>query len=146
MSLARSIALTAAVSVLLAALAAWGGATYAAHHSHAASPLHELIHEKMHLTDDQQRRIEGMEKEHATRQEALQREMRAANLDLARGFAEGHTYTEQVQAAVDRFHHAMGELQKETILHVLAMRTVLTPEQAAQFDSTVDRSLTEDRK
>jgi hypothetical protein len=37
-------------------------------------------------------------------------------------------------------------LQKETILHVLAMRDVLTPAQAAQFDETVARSLTEDGK
>ena len=47
-----------------------------------------------------------------------------------------------MQAAVDRFHPAMGELQKQTILHVLAMRAVLTPEQALLFDQTVQRSLT----
>jgi hypothetical protein len=80
------------------------------------------------------------------RQQALQTEMRAANADLSRAIAQDHTYTPNVQAAVDRFHHAMGELQKQTILHVLAMRAVLTPEQVQLFDQTVERSLTESGK
>ena len=40
--------------------------------------------------------------------------------------------------------NAMSELQKQSILHVLAMRQVLTPEQAARFDDTVVKALTED--
>jgi hypothetical protein len=70
--------------------------------------------------------------------------MRAANGDLARAIAAQHAYTPQVQAAVDRYHHAMGELQKETILHVLAMRAELSPEQAGKFDAVVAKSLTQD--
>jgi Spy/CpxP family protein refolding chaperone len=146
MSLARSIALTLVLSVLLAGLGAWGGATYVMRRMTPPTPLHELIHEKLHLTADQQQRLEGLEREHAARRAALQAEMRAANSDLARAIQAQHAYTPQVQAAVDRFHHAMGELQKETILHVLAMRALLTPDQAAQFDRTVARSLTEDGK
>jgi hypothetical protein len=68
--------------------------------------------------------------------------MRAANADLSRAIAASHAYTPEVQAAVDRFHHAMGELQKQTILHVLAMRAVLTAQQAQLFDQTVEHSLT----
>lgn len=143
MSLARSIALTLALSLVLAGLGAWGGASWVMHRLRPATPLHELVHEKLHLTPDQQRRIEGLEREHAARQATLQAEMRAANADLARAIQAQHAYTPQVQAAIDRFHHAMGELQKETILHVLAMRAVLTPDQAAQFDQTVAKSLTE---
>ena len=146
MSLARSIALTLVLSLVLAGLGAWGGATWVMHRLQPPTPLHELVHEKLHLTADQQRRIEGLEREHAQRQAALQAEMRAANADLARAIAANHAYTPQVQAAIDRFHHAMGDLQKETILHVLAMRAVLTPQQAAQFDATVAKSLTENGK
>jgi Spy/CpxP family protein refolding chaperone len=145
-SLARSLALTLVLSLLVAGLGAWGGATYVMRQMKPATPLHELLHEKLHLTPAQQQRIEGLEREHAIRREALQAEMRAANGDLARAIGAQHAYTPQVQAAVDRFHHAMGELQKETILHILAMRAVLTPRQAAQFDDTVARSLTEDAK
>ena len=38
---------------------------------------------------------------------------------------------------------AMGALQKESIQHVIAMRAVLTPQQAARFDDTVVKNLTE---
>lgn len=143
MSLTRSIAVTVALSVVLAALGAWGGAQYAMRQMQPEPPLHELVHKKLRLTADQHRQIEGLERQHEARRLALQAEMRAANADLASAIQAQHAYTPQVQAAVDRFHHAMGELQKETILHVLAMRSVLTPQQAAQFDDTVTRSLTE---
>ena len=36
----------------------------------------------------------------------------------------------------------MDALQTETMQHVIAMRSVLTPAQAAQFDDTVVKSLT----
>ena len=143
MSLARSIALTVVLSLVLAALGAWGGAEYVLHRTRAATPMHELLHERLHLDADQQRRIEALEQQHAARRAALEAEMRAANADLARAIEAQHAYTPEVQAAVDRFHHAMGDLQKETILHVLAMRGVLKPDQRAQFDETVSRSLTE---
>ena len=46
-----------------------------------------------------------------------------------------------MQAAVDRFHHAMAALQKESMSHVIAMRGILTPDQAKPFDDTVVKSL-----
>jgi Spy/CpxP family protein refolding chaperone len=144
MTLVRSMALTLVLSVLGAALGAWGGAQYVMHRMRAPTPLHEMVHRKLHLSAEQQNRIAGMEREHAARRQALEAEMRAANAELARAFQEEHAYTPQVQAAIDRFHMAMGALQKETIVHTLAMRSVLTPAQAAQFDDTVVRSLTAD--
>ncbi|CAN7609380.1 periplasmic heavy metal sensor [Phenylobacterium sp. LjRoot225] len=143
MSLARSIALTLVLSLVLGGLGAWAGAEYVMRRMHPAAPLHELVHEKLRLTPEQHRRIEALEARHAIRRQELQIEMRAANADLSRAIEARHAYTPQVQTAVDRFHHAMGALQKETILHVLAMRAELTPQQAAQFDATVAKSLTE---
>lgn len=144
MSLNRSIVLTLVLSLLLGGLGAWGGAEYVLHRMRPPTPLHEMLHEELGLTADQQQRIEGLERTHAQRRAVLQAEMHAANVDLAKAIGARHAYTPEVQASVDRFHHAMEELQKETILHVLAMRAVLTPEQAAKFDATVAKSLTED--
>jgi hypothetical protein len=64
-----------------------------------------------------------------------------ANAELADALSADHAYTSRVQQAVDHFHAAMGELQKVTILHVLAMRAVLTPAQTEIFDRTVAKSL-----
>ena len=146
MTLLRSVLLTLVLSVLGAAVGAWAGAHYAMHRMHAPESLHEVVHEKLHLTPEQHARIAGMEADHAARRKALEAEMRAANAELAQAFQEQHAYTPQVQAAIDRFHRAMGSMQKETIVHVLAMRSVLTPAQATQFDQTVVKSLTEEAR
>lgn len=138
------MALTLILSVLVAILGVWGGAQYVTHRMQRPTPLHELVHEKLGLTADQERRIAGMERDHEARRQALEAEMRAANAQLAQAFQQTHAYTPQVQAAIDRFHRAMGELQKETILHVLSMRKVLTPDQAAKFDRRIAEALTEE--
>ena len=144
MSFARGLILTLVLSVVAAFGGAWAGAQYMVSRMHAEPPLHELMHRKLRLTAEQERRIGGLERDFAVRRQALESEMRAANAELARGIGDEHAYSPAVQQAVDRFHHAMGELQKETILHVLAIRQVLTPEQAAIFDDTVVKALTED--
>ena len=143
MSLLRSIVLTLVLSTLAAAFGVWGGSQYVLAHQRRAPSLHELLHEKLHLTGEQQRRIEGLERDHAARRAALEAEMRAANAELAQAYQESHAYTPKVQAAIDRFHRAMDTLQAETMLHVIAMRQALTPDQTARFDDTVVRSLTD---
>lgn len=146
MSLMRSLILTLVMSVIVAALGVWGGAHYVMHRMQRPTPLHDLIHEKLNLTADQKGRMAGLERDHAAKRQALEAEMRAANAELARAFQQQHAYTPEVQAAIDRFHHAMGELQKETMVHTLAMRSVLRPDQATKFDDTVVQSLTQDAR
>ena len=137
----RSIVLTLVLSVVVAAFGAWGGAEYVIHRMQRPTPLHQLVHQKLHLSAEQQGRMAGIERDHAARQAALEAEMRAANADLAQAYQEQHAYTPKVQAAIDRFHAAMGALQKETMMHVLAMRSVLKPALTARFDETVVMSL-----
>jgi len=102
------------------------------------------MHEKLDLTREQDQRIDGLEQDYAGRRHALEEEMRAANADLAKAIQAEHTYSLAVQQAIDRSHRAMSELQKQSILHVLAMRQVLTSQQTARFDDTVVKALTED--
>ena len=144
MKVFRSLLLTVVLSALAAAVGAWGGARYVVAHMHHAEALHEVIHEKLRLSPEQTARVAGLEQAYAVRRKGLEAEMRAANADLASAIQDGHAYTPAVQQAIDRFHGAMGQLQKESILHVLAMRQVLTPQQAAVFDQTVAKALTED--
>jgi len=144
MSPVRSLLLTVALSVVAAGAGAWGGARYVADHMRKTEPLHQVVHEKLHLSPDQDRRIEGLERDYAARRHALEGGRRAASGDLAQAMQQEHAYTPRVQQAIDRFHMAMAELQKQSILHVLAMRTVLTPDQATSFDKTVAKVLTEE--
>lgn len=144
MSPTRNLLLTILLSVVAAAAGAWGGAHYIVGRMHHGTSLHEMMHEDLHLTAAQGQRISGLERDYAIRRHALEAEMRAANADLAQAIQQQHAYSPAVQQAIDRSHRAMSELQKQSILHVLAMRQVLTPEQAARFDDTVVKALTED--
>jgi Spy/CpxP family protein refolding chaperone len=143
MSLLRSVILTLVLSTLAAALGVWGGVKYVAAQMRHAPSLHQMVHDELHLTADQHRRIEALERDHAARRASLEAEMRAANAQLAQAYQEGHAYTPKVQAAIDRFHRAMDALQTETMQHVISMRQVLTPDQTGRFDDTVVRSLTD---
>ena len=134
------------LTILLAVLAGSGGAWLAGRYvvqQHQQPSLHAFVHEELALSADQERRLEELEQDFAVRRRAREAELRAANAELAAAIQARHEYSPEVQAAVEHFHHAMGELQKETILHVLAMRTVLTPEQAVKFDRRISEALTD---
>jgi Spy/CpxP family protein refolding chaperone len=142
----KGLAATAAVAFLAGLAGVWVGTT-AMHALHQGRPgLHEVVHDELNLTAEQTTRIEAIESEFATRRRALEIEMQAANAELAAAIREEHGYGPRVTAAVERFHHAMGELQSETIQHVFEMREVLTPEQQAIFDRTVVDALTAEQQ
>lgn len=134
--------------VALVAFAASLGAvlvarTWMAPHPQVESEVHRLIHKELKLDAEQERRIHALEDAFARRRAAMEAEMRADNAHLAQAIAAEHGYGPKVSEAVDRSHHVMGLLQKETLKHIFAMRAVLRPDQAAQFDVAVVKSLTE---
>jgi Spy/CpxP family protein refolding chaperone len=141
----RGLLITALV-VLVAGFAGVGLGKLAFDRTHRQPPLHEVIHNELHLTPEQTQRIESLEADFSARKRALELEMRAANAELASAIREEHGYGPRVTGAVERFHHAMGALQTETIRHVFAMRDVLTPEQKQVFDNTVVSALTAEQR
>jgi Spy/CpxP family protein refolding chaperone len=101
------------------------------------SEIHSVLHKQLKLDAAQHAKIEAIEQRFAVRRKALELEMRAANAHLAEAIEAEHGYGPQVTAAIDHTHHVMGEMQKETLEHLFAMRAVLTPAQAGTFDRTV---------
>ncbi len=99
--------------------------------------LDDVVHRELGLSADQDRAIAAMEVRFASRRAALEDEMRAATRDIAAAVSADQAYSPRVEAAVNRFHEAMGELQRETILHVFEMRAVLTADQQERFDEIV---------
>lgn len=108
--------------------------------------LHALLHSDLRLTSQQQVKIDAIEAQFAVRRKALELEMLAANARLAEAIEAEHGYGPQVTAAIDQSHLVMGEMQKETLEHLFAMRAVLNPEQAKMFDNTVVKALTADAR
>lgn len=110
-------------------------------HSHG-SELHALLHDGLDLDAAQQAKLDALERQFALRRQALEMELRADNARLAAAIEAEHAAGPRVREAVDRIHVAMGELQKETLAHVFAMRAILRPDQAARFDKAVVKALT----
>jgi len=108
--------------------------------------LHALLHGQLDLTPEQERKLERIEADFAGRRQALELEMRAANVRLAQAIEAEHGYGPRVTEAIDETHRVMGELQKETLQHLFAMRVVLDRDQAAMFDKSVVQALTADAR
>ncbi len=108
--------------------------------------LHALLHRELRLSPAQKVKLDKIEAKFATRRDALELDMRAANIRLAQAIEAEHGYGPRVTEAIDETHRVMGELQKETLQHLFAMRVVLDPEQAAMFDKSVVQALTADAR
>jgi len=130
------------LTVVAAGLGGWFGVQYGLVHPRNQSNLDELLHHEIDLTPDQERRIRRLESDFAAQRKNFEGQMRAANRDLASGIEASHNYDARASQAVDTFHRAMRALQEATIKHVLAMRAVLTPAQAHEFDLTLHQELT----
>ena len=145
--MSRFAPLALAAILLTAAAGGVGGCIGVQYGLRQAAPhpgLDAALHHELKLAPDQNARIETLERDFAGRRRALEAEMEAANRDLAAALRERHAYGPEARKAIDRFHAAMGQLQEATIEHVLAMRAVLTPEQAARFDKTISEALASD--
>ena len=144
MSPALRRTLQVALIAFLAALAGvLIGRSITDHQQSSSSALHDLLHEQLDLDAAQLRQIDRLETQFAARRQALELELRADNARLAAAIQAEHGYGPRVAAEVERSHAAMGDLQKETLEHIFAMRRVLRPDQARQFDRAVFKALTD---
>ena len=136
------------LAVLLAALAGavggWAGIQYGLKPAGHAQGLDAVLHHQLELSPDQENRIHVVEAEFAAARKTLEAEMHRANRDLATALQNEHTYGPAAQQAIEKIHQAMGKLQEQTVIHILAMRAELTPQQAERFDRTVREVLTSD--
>ena len=132
------------VAFLGALIGVFAGRYIAAPERPSESEIHAVLHGQLNLDTAQLAQIEAIERRLAVRRTALDLEMRAANARLAEAIEAEHGYGPKVTAAIDQTHFVMGEMQKETLEHLFAMREILTPRQAAMFDRTVVKALTAD--
>ncbi len=138
----RLSAAVAFLTISAAGLGFWAGAARQQdHHIHSGS-LDEVLHRSLGLTPEQDKRIGALEAQFALDRKEQEAHMRAANRDLAQALEKEHIFGDDAKQAIGRFHVAMASLQEHTITHVLAMRAVLTPDQAERFDKTVLEALT----
>lgn len=146
MNWGKRLALIAVVTFAAAMGGTYAGRALLAPTSQSETELHALLHNDLNLDAAQHAKIKAIEQRFAARRKALELEMRAANAHLAAAMQAEHGYGPEVTAAIDHTHMVMGEMQKETLEHLFAMRAVLRPDQAARLDGTITKALTpEDR-
>lgn len=108
--------------------------------------IHAVLHDKLNLDAEQERKLDALESAFAVRRRALEATMRAHNRRLAEAIQAEHRNGPAVEAAIDATHVTMGELQKATLAHVLAMRALLREDQARIFDEAVTKALVEEQQ
>lgn len=139
--LSRRVLLLAVLVILAAGAGGWVGAHYG-HPSHgSATSLNQLLHEQLHLSRAQRARLAAMESAYTARRRQLEGRAQAANRELAAALLSEHQYGPMAAQAIDHFYAAMKTLQQATVVHVLAMRAILTPAQQKRFDQTVTNAL-----
>ena len=140
---------TAIVGMVLLTLAAGAGGgylgvRYGLRQAENPASLDALLHHRLDLSAAQRARIAALERSFAAQRRPLEAALRNARHELAGAVAAEHQYGPGVAQAVVHVHQAMQTLQQATLQHVLAMRAVLTPQQARAFDATVSEALTTD--
>mgnify|MGYP002784458328 FL=1 len=143
---AQRIWLLAAVAFLAALAGVLIGRAISDRQPQQASALHDLLHDELDLDKQQLAKIEDLETRFAIRRRTLELELKSENARLAAAIQQERGFGPRVMAEVDRSHEVMGELQKETLAHIFAMRAVLRPDQAQKFDRVVVKALTADAK
>jgi Spy/CpxP family protein refolding chaperone len=142
-----------AITVVLAGVAAWAGARLAEHPpvKPAEAPraklllrdsVYQMVHSDMALTADQKRKIDDIEARYAHRRNELRAKIGSANAELGEALANEMALGTAASRALEHLQQDMGDLQRATILYVLEVRNVLTPQQQQVLDQKVFESLT----
>ena len=144
-----------AITVVLAGGAAYAGTRLGEQHlpirTTAEAPkaplgmrdsVYQMVHQDMQLSDDQKHRIDDIEARYAHRRNELRAKIASANAELGEALANEMALGTAASRALEHQEQDMGDLQRETILYVLEVRSVLTPKQQQALDQKVFESLT----
>lgn len=144
------------ITVLLAGLAGFIGVWVGVHRLDAslyppAQPLRAAVDELSHrgltgLTAQQKAQINAIDQRYAHTRTVLRAHIAAANVELSNALAEEMGFGPAVEKSIDDLKSVVGELQRQTVLYVLSLRAVLTPQQQAIFDEKVVAALMTDTR
>ena len=142
----RNLLITIAVALLAGGVGGWMGAQNALDSDAQTLPLrqtvHEIVRQNLKLTADQSREIQAIEDKYYDQRITLRQDVAAANRELADALMSDMAFGREAQQASNHVERGLGELQRATILYVLELRDVLTPEQQMIYDRKVREVLT----
>ncbi|MEI9964782.1 MAG: periplasmic heavy metal sensor [Caulobacteraceae bacterium] len=151
----RGLVLTLVVTLLIAAGAGFVGARLGMQRADTASSgpmgggtvrqsVHTLLDKSFKLSDAQKQRIQAIDERFTRQHNLIWGDIRMYNAQLASAVATDMSLNPQAQAAIKNIQQSVGALHTESILYVLEVRKVLTPEQQTVFDEHIVLALMRD--
>jgi hypothetical protein len=142
----RNLAITLVVALLAGGVGGWLGARNALEGEEQGLALRQTVHKivetDLKLTADQSKEVQAIEDKYYNQRAALRNEVAVANRELADALMADMAFGREAQTASNHVEQGLGELQRATILYVLQVRDVLTPQQQMIYDRRVREVLT----
>jgi Heavy-metal resistance len=138
-----------AITVVVALAAGWAGGALGVR---TLGPVEEMlplrqsvsaiVRNDLRLTDEQMRELQNIENRYYDRRIQLRSHVAEANRELADALMNDMAFGREAQQASQHVERGLGDLQRATIVYVLEVRDVLTPEQQMVYDRKVREVLT----
>jgi Spy/CpxP family protein refolding chaperone len=142
----RNIVITLVVALLAGTFGGWMGAQRALDNDPQSLPLRQtvsdIVRRDIRLTQNQTKEIQSIEDRYYNKRSSLRVRVAQANRELADALMADMAFGREAQQASNHVEEGLGELQRATILYVLEVRDVLTPEQQMVYDRRVREALT----
>lgn len=111
------------------------------HQNSQSANWHQVLHNKINITPQQNATLKNIETRYRQQRKYQEEQMRLANMELAESIKIDKSFSPSVQAATDKIHHAMGEIQKITLEHLFEMSTILTDKQNLKLEQMITDAL-----
>ena len=142
----RNLLITIVVALVAGGIGGFMGARNLVESEEQSLPLRqtvaEIVRRDLHLTSNQAQEILAIETRYFDRRTNLRRDVSDANRELADALMNDMAFGREAQEASNHVEQGLGELQRATIMYVLEVRDVLTPEQQMIYDRRVREALT----
>ena len=142
----RNLLITVVVALVAGGIGGWMGAQNGLDGDAQSLPLRQTVHEivgrDLKLTPAQAKEVQAIEDKYYDRRTVLRKDVAVANRELADALMADMAFGREAQAASNHVEQGLGQLQRATILYVLEVRDILSPEQQMIYDRKVREVLT----
>ena len=104
------------------------------------SPV-DFISSYLSLSESQRKKMESLDSSFYARIEKMRTELRQRRAELSELLGESSSSEKEITNKVSEIASLQAELQRETINHLVEIRSLLTPEQQAKFFSLIRKRL-----
>jgi len=106
--------------------------------------VESLLQREFKLAPAQRQAIDQIDEKFTRTHNLIWADIRMSNAELAAAVANDMSLNPQAKAAIEEIQGSVGRLHTESILYVLEVRKVLTPEQRVVFDEHIIMALMRD--